>query len=281
VTNRRGFTLIELLVVVAIIALLISILLPSLKQAREQTKGVVCGAHLSELAKGLSYYLEENRHFPGGHLQHQHGPYFAAWIPRIFKYLNNERGVWYCPSAEGEAQFERLPARWMGTELSFKSHVEALGYELGDAPFKNGSQRVYEGGPTRKSFSYGYNESGNAPANAWSRDPQLGLGVHVANWQPYSLTERHIWELKESKVVKPDDMIVIADSDADEVEDTWISPSESNKWPGDRHNLGANVLFADLHVQRIPRQRIVRLDDNEQRRWNNDHEPHRELWPSP
>ncbi len=51
-----GFTLIELLVVVSIIALLIAILLPSLKKAREQAKQVKCMAHLKSIASGGVVY---------------------------------------------------------------------------------------------------------------------------------------------------------------------------------------------------------------------------------
>ena len=60
VPHKRAFTLIELLVVVAIIALLISILLPSLQQAREQGKKAVCLSNIRSLGQASHAYAAED-----------------------------------------------------------------------------------------------------------------------------------------------------------------------------------------------------------------------------
>lgn len=56
---KRGFTLIELLVVVAIIAILMAILLPSLGRAREQSKSVFCLNTLRSLTMANETYADE------------------------------------------------------------------------------------------------------------------------------------------------------------------------------------------------------------------------------
>ena len=69
----RGFTLVELLVVIGIIALLISILLPSLSKARRAANRLKCTANMRSMMQGLQLYFYDNKN---------HQPLFATYYDR-------------------------------------------------------------------------------------------------------------------------------------------------------------------------------------------------------
>jgi prepilin-type N-terminal cleavage/methylation domain-containing protein/prepilin-type processing-associated H-X9-DG protein len=101
-TARRAFTLIELLVVIAIIALLSSILLPSLAAARRLAQSTVCGAHARGLATALNLYCEDNR---------------GAFFP--YKEVTGEGVLWYWGlesggGSEGDREIDTSRARLAG-----------------------------------------------------------------------------------------------------------------------------------------------------------------------
>ena len=59
VVKKKKFTLIELLVVIAIIGILSSMLLPSLKGARDKAKAAVCMNNLKQIGYGTNLYLDD------------------------------------------------------------------------------------------------------------------------------------------------------------------------------------------------------------------------------
>ncbi len=84
----KAFTLIEMLVVVAIIALLIAILLPSLARARELARQTICGTNMKEIGTTFYIYQSDNLdEFPT--VAHDTEP--GQTVPRV-RYIENMGG---------------------------------------------------------------------------------------------------------------------------------------------------------------------------------------------
>lgn len=77
--KRNGFTLVELLVVIAVIAVLMAILMPALRLAKDQAYAVVCVSNLRNLSLAWFVYADEN----DGQLVNGHIPKNND-LPRVY-----------------------------------------------------------------------------------------------------------------------------------------------------------------------------------------------------
>lgn len=135
---RRAFTLIELLVVVAIIALLISILLPSLQRARRQSRTVVCASNMRNLMFATTLYADENdSRFPTAGLTHggQADDLERAWVVQLAKEYGKQDKCVRCPSDHSAYWKTPLPdGRIRRTSYASNSYTV---FEIGDEPAFN------------------------------------------------------------------------------------------------------------------------------------------------
>lgn len=82
-----AFTLVELLVVIGIIALLISILLPSLGKARESARRTACLSNIRQMGMACQLYAHDNKAALPPQLMAQNGKLYQVFSPG--NYINN------------------------------------------------------------------------------------------------------------------------------------------------------------------------------------------------
>jgi prepilin-type N-terminal cleavage/methylation domain-containing protein/prepilin-type processing-associated H-X9-DG protein len=101
--SRSGFSLVELLVVVAIIAVLISLLLPTLAKVKRQAKITECASNLRQICLAMNAYaMNNNGEFPtltmpgtGGNLWDVPHGFYNALIGQGLSYNS-----FFCPAAQ-------------------------------------------------------------------------------------------------------------------------------------------------------------------------------------
>ena len=235
---HAGFTLIELLVVISIIALLIGILLPALSAARRSAQSVVCMSNSRQIGMATTAYTADNDDYfvryrnvyrPGGYPYTQ---YSSWWQATLFNlgYMP-DRNVYTCPSLESNKEILEAdpdePNRqfWAWSEYGMNSS------NIGIVQRQNGfdlNKYTYEG---------------TVPS-----DPGEGATANL------TISARI------NQIVTASQMIYFADS-VEYVPNKWTRGSgfifdyphnNSSQRYGrvhPRHNLTANITFADGHAE--------------------------------
>ena len=98
IRNIAAFTLVELLVVIGIIAVLVSLLLPALSQARAQAQSTQCLSNLRGIGQATMLYANLNK----GHLMQPVGSALYRFSETtafdIDRVLAGDTAIFYCPS---------------------------------------------------------------------------------------------------------------------------------------------------------------------------------------
>ena len=260
-SKRLGFTLIELLVVIAIIAVLASLLLPALSRAKTVAYSVQCKSNLRQLAVALRFYLDDFHAYPSSESSPQ-----EYWQQSLQPYLRQ-------PSNTNGFGFN-VVAKFGLTNLAgvFTCPAPAKEHGLTDVRL------------------YGVNFGGLGGDFSTER----GIGGRWV-WDPSAVTLRVV-PIPETAVKTPEDMIAFGDNfvvyrnhlmatglgvisrSASGSTYGAASVEESIHSASRRHGGFANVVFCDGHVAGMKFAPLFFDEgDDALRRWNNDHEPHREV----
>jgi prepilin-type N-terminal cleavage/methylation domain-containing protein/prepilin-type processing-associated H-X9-DG protein len=281
---RLGFTLVELLVVIGIIAVLISILLPTLSSARKQAESVKCAAGLREIGNAFAMYAMENKgYFPPPQLQPDTG----------MKY--NVNGVDFPQSGLGAYWFNFLAKYVTKTKLGLESGTDAKDASesrrsiFWNCPGWDGYKTSTVGGVNRVQTGYGMNPwptfTSDYPVTStanqfppaddtafiqkWGTANVIGKWYKQVQWAKRGaeravVTDSLFWLSSANYCEGADKMagqqlMNNSGNDFSLTNNTAVDAYRHGKYPGRQSNtqhkttggrVGFNILYADGHVNR-------------------------------
>jgi prepilin-type N-terminal cleavage/methylation domain-containing protein/prepilin-type processing-associated H-X9-DG protein len=241
--QKRGFTLIELLVVVAVIALLIAILLPSLSRAKEKARTTTCLANLKQISNAMYFYSSDNDGFAN---------------PRMIT-----RGT---GSGNGPPGYPVRPDGYTGA--AYWSDQILLGQYAANTNGNNMSPGFVEGAVSRHSPFICRSDRSHHYISDNVGTLSYGMPPNFTSIAPPSLYAR-LWKI--SSVTRPVTEMAVVDSlsplmspggwSAPYVFHGSYEPLHNGNWQDSdpnsyynyarRHAGGANVLFLDSHAETI------------------------------
>jgi prepilin-type N-terminal cleavage/methylation domain-containing protein/prepilin-type processing-associated H-X9-DG protein len=216
--DRRGFTLIELLVVIAIIAILASMLLPVLSRAKGKGQSAACQSNLRQLMLGWIVYADNNDDHLAGSIS----------VDRV-----NQPGSWVL----GNAKQDRTASNIMAGVMFPYAPTAGVYRCPADRSTVDGDKGLL------RTRSY--------TLNAWMNS---SMSEHGSGWGPANFKNM---PQKLSQIVRPPPVLTFVFIDEHEASiddglwntDPSGTPSGWGNLPAVRHNQGANIAFADGHVE--------------------------------
>jgi prepilin-type N-terminal cleavage/methylation domain-containing protein len=265
--SRKAFTLIELLVVIAIIAMLLAILVPSLKRAKQQAQGVICRSNLKQWGTIWNLYLTD----------------FKNRFPDPFD-SNNQQVLWVGP----------LKTYYQGGGEEMRVCPAATRTEFLAPGWSYAWQVVPPGAPEEQfQSSYGVNNWvydhrdrdgdgllwGRELAYHWKRSDvsqgtsQIPLFLDCFRWGGHPRDWRYDQPFDDAG--SPHGYTPLPQT-YEEFFNNCLTSHEMRRFCLDRHHGGVNVLFLDQSVDRVSLPQLWQL------RWHKafDTQGFRGVWPN-